>query len=75
MDLYDPFKRGIQLNQYARGVEISEPVLISIFQNVHCTSVDIERFLSVLEAFKADRPNILPETVLKLMFVTYNDNL
>ena len=49
--------------------------LISIFQNARCTSVHVESLFSVLKAFKADRPNILPETVLKLMFVTYNDNL
>ena len=72
----------IQLNclhvtlKYARGVEILEPALISIFQNARCTSVDVERFFSVLKALKADRPpNILPEAVLKLMFVRYNDNL
>ena len=51
-----------------RGEGITEP----IFAFAPCTTVDVERFFSVLQSFVDDRPNMLEETMCKLLFVKYN---
>ena len=55
-----------------RGEGVEEPSEISIFAFAPCTSVEIERFFSVVKSFLTDRNNILEETVLKLLFIQYN---
>ena len=59
----------------ARGENISDPQEIQIYAFAPCTSVDIERFFSILNNFLSDRCNISESTLNKLLFVQYNCNL
>jgi hypothetical protein len=59
----------------SRGQNIEEPADIQTYMYAPCTSVDVERFFSVLHAFILDRPHILEETINKLMFIKYNSDL
>ena len=55
-----------------RGEGITEPSDVSVFAFAPCTTVDVERFFSVFQSFVDDRPNMLEETMCKLLFVKYN---
>ena len=55
-----------------RGDGITEPRDIEIYSFSPCTSVEIERFFSVLQGFLENRNNIREGTLLKLLFVQYN---
>ena len=48
---------------------------IGVFAFAPCTTVDVERFFSVLNAFVSDRPNILEQTLKKMLFIKYNSTL
>ena len=58
-----------------RGTNVMSPAEINIYRFAPCTSVPVERLFSVLKNFIADRHNILPETLRKLIFVNYNKDL
>ena len=64
-----------EINKMARGDGISDPSLIGIYYFAPCTSVEVERFFSILHSFVNDRPHIGNETVFRLMFVKYNCKL
>ena len=53
------------------GESISAPSRVGIYSFARCTSVDVERFFSILSAFIADHPHILDETLLKLLFIKF----
>ena len=55
-----------------RGEGITEPSDVSVFAFALCTTVDVERFFSLLQSLVDDRPNVLEETMCKLLFVKYN---
>ena len=57
------------------GTGAEKPILVSIFKNAPSSLVNVERFFSVLKHFKIDRPNILPETLQKLMLIKYNTHI
>ena len=57
------------------GTNVISPAEINIYRFAPCTSVPVERLFSVLKNFIADRHNILPETLRKLIFVKYNKDL
>ena len=59
----------------ARGEGISAPSDIGIYSFCPCTSVHVERLFYVLNAFLHDRNFILEQTVLKLIFIKYNQVL
>ena len=58
-----------------RGTNVISPAEINIYGFAPCTSVPVEKLFSVLKNFIADRHNILPETLRKLIFVKYNEDL
>ena len=58
-----------------RGEGVTDPVQIGVYSFAPCTSVDVERFFSVLKSFVEDRPNLTPENLEKLMFIRYNKYL
>ena len=61
--------------RFANGESISEPADIGVFAFAPCTTVDVERFFSVLNAFVSDKPNILEQTLKKMLFIKYNSTL
>ena len=68
--------RGItDVKLKATGENIEEPSEMAIYAFAPATSIDVERFFSVLKAFLEDRPCILEKTVDKLMFVRYNQHI
>ena len=58
-----------------RGTNVISPAEINLYRFAPCTSVPVERLFSVLKNFIADRHNILPETLRKLILVKYNKDL
>ena len=66
-------RRSVKLK--ATGENIEEPSEMAIYAFAPATSIDVERFFSVLNAFLEDRPCILEKTVDKLMFVRYNQHI
>ena len=68
--------RGItDVKLKATGENIEEPSEMAIYAFAPASSIDVERFFSVLKAFLEDRPCILEKTVDKLMFVRYNQHI
>ena len=57
------------------GTGAEEPMLVSIFKNAPCSSVDVERFAPALKHFEIDRHNILRETLQKLTFIENNAHI
>ena len=58
------------------GTDAREPMEeIGLFMNSPATSVDVERFFSILKSFVEDLPNMLENTLKKLMFIRYNKHL
>ena len=58
-----------------QGTDAREPMDMVLFMNSPATSVDVEKFFSILRSFVEDRPNLLENTLKKLMFIRYNKHL
>lgn len=59
----------------ARGEGVVDPTDIGVYAFAPCTSCDVERFFSILNAFIQDKPNLLETTLNKLLFIRYNQYL
>ena len=48
---------------------------VSIYAFAPVTSVEVERFFSILNGFLQDRNNLTEESLSKLVFIKYNSHL
>ena len=73
LNIYQKNEDPIEVGKIIQG-QVFDPGDKSIYAFAPCTSVHVERFSSVLNAFIVDRPNIM-ETTLKMIFIRYNKGL
>ena len=67
---------GLQIAyEKAQGRDLLCPMEVSIYAFAPVTSVEVERFFSILNGFLQDRNNLTEESLSKLVFIKYNSHL